>query len=267
MNKILKEPLLHFLLIGLALFIIYANINDKTQLVDDNTLHVSKSDLQKLSQSFVDGRGREPDEIEMKKLLDRFIKNEIFYLEALKKGLDKNDVTIKDHLSKKMKFVLDDLSMIKKPTEVELQKYLTDNADMFKEYNKISFNQVMFKRDEAKKARGESIKFLEKLRTKKSLKVANIGDLIEIDEHKLEKALGHEFGDEIFHAETKQWLGPFATKYGYHLVYIHSITEGEVPKLSDIKDTVEDKLIKKRRLKANKVSYKKLKDSYEIIID
>lgn len=268
MNKFLKEPLFHFLAIGLALFVTYANMNDENEIISENTLHVSKLDIEKINQFFIDGRGREPDEKEKKELLDKFIEDEILYLEALKKGLDKNDNTIKKHLRKKMKFVLDDLNMVEKPTNKDLEEYLQNNGDLFKEEDTISYNQVMFTRKNDKtNVRENSLKFLKALRSKDSSKVAHIGDLINSSEHKLEKTLGHEFGDEIFHTTLKKWMGPFATKYGYHLVYVHKIKLGQIPKLSDIKDKVEAKYMRAKQDEANKIFYKKLQGTYEIIIN
>ena len=167
-----------------------------------------------------------------------------------------------------MKFVLDDLSMVKKPTDKELEIYLNNNSDSFIEDDTISFNQVLFTRQKGDKdVRYRSLQFLEILRSKNSPKVAHVGDLVDSSEHKLEKALGHEFGDEIFHTELKKWMGPFATKYGYHLVYVHKITLGTVPKLETIKDKVEAKYMREKQNEANAIYYKKLQDSYEIVID
>ena len=118
-QTILREPLLHFLLIGIGLFLIYSNMNDTAQ-IDDNNINITKADLQKIDSNWMKSKGRLPNEKEKEKLLESFIQDEILYREALEKGLDKNDDTIHLHLVKKMRFVFNDLSPIAESTDDEI---------------------------------------------------------------------------------------------------------------------------------------------------
>ena len=267
MNKFLKEPLLHFLIIGLALFVIYSNINE-VEVSNKDKIHITKENLDKLSQKWIDAKGKKPNAKEKKELLDNFIKTEVLYREALKKGLEENDGTIKDHLAKKMKFVLDDLAIIQKPTKIELQKYFQNNQEKFQKDASISFNQVVFTYDKDKeKMKSSAINFLKKLQSKKSPKVAFIGDKVELSQKKIIKSFGQEFSDKIFNIQTKKWSGPFSTKHGIHLVYVHYRLSKQTPELSKIKDIVEAEFLNEKRAVENKVFYKKLEDNYKIIVD
>lgn len=265
--NIIKEPLLHFLLIGAALFLIYSNTNETTQELDEDQITVTKNDVKQLAQKFEDAKGRQPNENEKKEILNNFIQEEVLYREALKKGLDKEDATIHLHLAKKMQFILDDLHPIKKPTQAQLESFLQNNKDKFMKEAKISFNQVTFTDDKNKNDIQKSAeKFLSKLLTKTNPKVAFIGDLVELNKKEISKVFGQEFSDKIFTMKMKQWAGPLAAKHGLVLVYIHSIKDAYLPELKDIKEDVELEYIKVEQAKANQVFYKELQKNYKIVV-
>ena len=100
MFRILREPLLHFLLIGFSLFYIYSNINNEV-VVDDTQINISTQDIAKMEKYWIDRTGEAANPEELKKLIDVFVKEEILFREALAKGLDKGDKTIHKHLAKK----------------------------------------------------------------------------------------------------------------------------------------------------------------------
>jgi len=265
---ILKEPLVHFLLIGTALFFIYAQLNDDIIEEGDNQIHITKADIDKLNKSWLNKKGKNPTEKEKEELLKNFIEEEILYREALAKGLDKNDNTIRLHLAKKMKFVFDDLAMIKEPTNAQLEEYLANNSIKFMESASISFNQVLFtQNNESKDINKEAKEFLQKLQKSKSKKISTIGDLVELSKKGITNMFGDEFADSVFNLATKQWHGVIKSKYGLHLIYVHSLNKAKVPKLSDIREKVATEWRKEKLNEANKVFYKSLYKNYDIIID
>jgi len=264
---ILREPLVHFLFIGLSLFFIYSQLNENVE-VDETQVHITKSDLDSISKKFIDYKGREASKEEKKDLINKFIKEEIFYREALTKGLDKNDNTIRTHLAKKMQYVFDDLNFIKEPNEEELKKYLSNNKNMFIEPAQISFNQIVFtKTDNSKDIENESSEFLQKLQSKKSKKVSQIGDLVELSQKAVTKLFGLEFSDQIFNMLNGSWLRTIETKHGLHLVYIHSRTAERLPELSEIREKVISKYKQNQQKIANEKMYKNLLKNYQITID
>ena len=89
MLRILKEPLIHFLLIGASLFFIYSLVNN-TAPQDNNKVYVSKNQLNKIYDAWVDKTGKTPKKMQKKKLVDEYIQQEILFKEAIAKGLDKN---------------------------------------------------------------------------------------------------------------------------------------------------------------------------------
>lgn len=265
--SVLREPLLHFLLIGAGLFFIYYQINDSA-LDNEKSIHVTKADVETLSDKWFKSKGRAPSEEEKQQQLDNFIQEQVLYSEAIERGLDKNDETIRIHLAKKMKFVFDDLTFIPEPTEEELTKFLSDNSSKFKESATISFNQVVFTQDKVSKDIDEDAKqFLQRLKNSSSSKISTIGDKVELSEKAVSNIFGEEFASLAFSLPVKTWEGPIRTKHGVHLIYIHSRTNEHIPEFSKIRENILIEWRKKKRDEANEIFYNNLYKKYEIIID
>ena len=189
MRKIIREPLIHFLLIGALLFLAYSNINDSLP-EDENKITITQTQINDINSKFIQAKGREPSKQEAKELLDNYIKEEILFREALEKGLDKNDNTIRLHLAKKMQYVLDDLNVVTEPSENELQKFLKNNSKLFQESPSISFNQVVFTNVKDLK---EADTFLKKLQDSKNVKKSTIGNKVELNQKLSKKYLALSF--------------------------------------------------------------------------
>ena len=264
---ILKEPLVHFLLIGAGLFFLYSLV-DSSKAEDKNQIYITKERLASISSQWIKSKGKEPTDKEMQEQLKLFIEDEIFYREALEKGLEKNDDTIRTHLAQKMKFIFDDLTTIPKPTEKELKKYLSDNSSKFIEDASASFNQVVFTpKQKLKNIEEEAKQFLLRLQSSKSKKVSSIGDIFELTQKGIRNTFGEKFSTTIFSLPLKSWQGPFKTKYGIHLLYVHSREKAQLPEFSQIKQSLKVEWQKTKRDEANGKFYKELSKSYEVIIN
>ena len=107
MNKLLKEPLIHFLLIGLAIFILYGIVGESEN--DDNTIVFDSYDLNNVLSKWEKQWKRPPTKEELRNTIEQNLRQELFYQEALKMNLDHNDEIIKRRLSQKMQFLSNDL--------------------------------------------------------------------------------------------------------------------------------------------------------------
>lgn len=76
------------------------------------------------------------------------------------------------------------------------------------------------------------------------------------------------FADRVFAIDQPQenWLGPFQSEYGYHLVLLSSNKEGYVPPLTDIRSKVLDDLTRIRVKEQLDLLYEEVRSTYEIQI-
>ena len=106
MKRLLKEPLLHFLLLGAAIFIAYRLVAARQRLGGNGRR--DRRAVEHLAAGFEKTWQRPPTDEELKGLIDDWVREEIATREALALGLDKDDTVIRRRLRQKLEFVSDD---------------------------------------------------------------------------------------------------------------------------------------------------------------
>jgi len=122
MDKIIKAPLFHFLVLGALLFASYSFLNPDSSFKNDVVI-VDKGQIQHIKDKFLNDWGREPSADEVKILINGAVLTEIYYREGLKLGLDKNDMVIKKRIRKKMELFSPDKATLKKQQKQMLKNY------------------------------------------------------------------------------------------------------------------------------------------------
>ena len=146
LQKILREPLLHFLVLGAGLFVLYGVVG---KLADERSdrIVVTEAKIGNLAEVFERTWRRPPTPAELDGLIEDHLKEEIFYREALALGLDRDDTVIRRQLRLKMQFISEDVATQTEPTEAELRAFLAEHADRFRSPSRISFTQVYLSPD------------------------------------------------------------------------------------------------------------------------
>ena len=147
MRNWLKEPLLHFLVIGTLLFVVFAVFNKQENAVDIKKIVVSAGDMERLAANWSKKWNRQPTEAELKGLIDSYIKEEVYYREALALGLDQDDTVLRRRLMQKMEFLSNDLADLNNPDETALNEYFLANSDKYELPARISFTHIYFSLD------------------------------------------------------------------------------------------------------------------------
>lgn len=218
MEKILKEPLLHFLLGGLLLFAVYGILNNER---DKNNILIDDNLIGELSAKWEMKRNRKPTLQEIEGLIEQYIEQEVLYLEALAMNLDHNDEIIKRRLAQKLEFISDEFSESLHPSEEMLINYYEENKENYKKPTIYTFQQVYFSNDKRINALQDAKNALntknpEKLgdHTALALEFSNV-DVMRID-----RDLGFQFTSALDTLATKEWTGPIISGLGVHIVYI-----------------------------------------------
>ena len=145
MKKLLKEPLIHFVLIGFGLFVLYGWVSDGNDSPDK--IYFDDYDMNNLIASWEMQWKRLPTDEELKSLVRQNIRQEVFYQEALKMNLDHNDEIIKRRLAQKMNFLSNDLAKLKEPSDQDLMSYYDQNKEKYMLSPVYSLYQVSFRSD------------------------------------------------------------------------------------------------------------------------
>ena len=144
----LREPLLHVLLIGATLFVVYYALNPSAgRHQDPNRIVITADDLAQIRLTWMAQWRRPPTPEEMRNLLDGKIREEVLFREAMALGLDKDDTIVKRRLAQKMQFVMEDASALRVPADEELRRWFAQNAQLFATPSLVTFRHLYFSPD------------------------------------------------------------------------------------------------------------------------
>lgn len=271
LNKILREPLVHFLVIGVGLFFVFELIRepapDRT-----NRIVVDAGQVEQLSAQFKRTWMRTPTKAELEGLIESHIRDEVYYREALAMGLDQNDPMIRLRMRQKLEFILEDFSNTEDPDEQVLSLYLEKNVDRFQIKPQLSFRQVYLNPDKHGDLQKDAARILEELsggaRPEKlgdPSMVASAFDLSPQDV--IARFFGGSFAEELVGLTPGQWKGPLYSALGAHLVLITEFRAGRTPELAEIRSQVERDYLAQRRRELKDAAYQKLREGYEVVIE
>jgi hypothetical protein len=274
LKKILREPLLHFLILGAGIFVVFGAVGDRGDDKPDRIV-VTAGHIEYLVQGWTRTWQRPPTPQELEGLIEDYIREEILYREALVMGLDKDDIIVRRRLRQKMEFLVEDIAAAAEPTEKELQVFLERNADAFRVQRRVSFSHIYLSRDR----RGASVhrdaeRLLRELgKGNGRVDPAKIGDPFLIPheyqwspETEVVKLFGREFGARLMDLEPGRWTGPVESGYGVHLVLVRERTEGGLPELPDVREVVRREWLAARRREANAAFLRRLREKYTVIV-
>jgi PPIC-type PPIASE domain len=269
----LREPLLHFLVLGAGLFVLFGLIGEPAGERSDRIV-ITEAKIGDLAELFERTWRRPPTPAELDGLIEDHIKEEIFYREALALGLDRDDTVIRRQLRLKMQFVSEDVAQPAEPTENELRAFLAEHPDRFRKPSRISFAQVYLSPDRrGEDAWGDAERMLIALNAGES-DPAEAGDpfLLEHDyrdlaAHDVERLFGGEFAARVAELPVGRWSGPVESGYGLHLVLVRERTAARLPDLSEVHEAVANQWRAARQEEANRAFYEALRANYEVTVE
>jgi len=275
MNKLLRDPLSHFLAIGMVLFALSFWIGGPSE--DSlRIIRLSANDVEGIKQLWAKIRFRPPTEVELKGLIDSRIKEEILYREALALGLSEDDTIIRRRLAQKMEFLGEGLIDPGEPNEQDLHAYLKAHSEDFQKPARISFEHVYLNPE----WRGENIEqdaqaLLVSFQARDGEVDANhAGDPILLDTRfdlssrtSIANTFGEKFAEALMDLPQRQWEGPVRSAYGLHVVYVHERQKSRLPDLNDVRGRVRLALLSERRRHSKDKFYQTIRDQYEIIVE
>jgi hypothetical protein len=271
-KKYYKEPLLHFLIIGAMIFVLFSIVNKEEAVTTGNNILVSTADIERLSGNWARKWNRPPTETELQGLIESYIKEEVYYREALALGLDQNDTILRRRLMQKMEFLSNDLAELNTPDETALNKYFLDNQEKYELPARVSFTHIYFSLDKRGAKASEDAKSV--LSGLNVLRAPELGDsfMMEYDfvqetPFEVERLFGDVFAETLFTLEPGVWQGPIESGYGHHLVRITEKIEARLPELASVIDKVRTDLMFEQRQKMNKEIYEKFKERYEVVVE
>jgi hypothetical protein len=273
-RSFIREPLVQFLLLGAALFLIDAWLRPAAAPAASTEIVVSEARIRNLAQNFRRTWQRPPTAEELDGLVQTHVREEVLYREALALGLDRDDAIIRRRLQQKVEFISEEAAALAKPTDAELDAYLKAHADAFRTEPRATFVQVYLdphKREATLAA--DAKRLLDALgRAGTAPELASLGDRLSLLEPRYDDAsqaevarlFGSEFAEALVTQPVGKWVGPIASGYGVHLVRVDALRPGGMPALADVRPLVEREWANARRQAFGKAFYEKLRARYTV---
>ncbi|WP_293459388.1 peptidylprolyl isomerase [Phenylobacterium sp.] len=267
LRRALAEPLVQFLLIGAVLFVGLSAVRAAQKPV----VRIEAQDLNQLATYWEAQMQRPPNKVELAGIIRDRIDEELLAREALRLGLDKDDMIIRRRLAQKMSFATEDLAAAEEPTEAQLRAYFTQHADRYAAAAHVSFRQVFFSGDrphgQAEQAARQALGMSGETKRDPSgdpffFPLAYDG----IATRDLERDYGQAFVQALERAPVGEWSGPVMSPYGWHLIEVTSRTPAPPTSFESVRDHVREAWIDERRTQANAEFMQSLRKRYKVIV-
>jgi hypothetical protein len=206
------------------------------------------ADLAHVSARFQRTWNRPPTPVELRKAFERYARDEVFYREALARGLDRNDPVVKMSLVRKITMLGTAQIQDSKPGDDEIKAYFELRTERYRVPAALYLVQVYLSWEK----RGERIdadaaELLERLRQNDPPpgELAGLGDVTmlptyadDMSETELAGTFGDMFRDAVMMLEVGRWEGPVKSEFGLHLVKVIEREESRIPDWTEVRDRI-----------------------------
>lgn len=260
-----REPLVHFIAGGLAIFALFAWLGEPADPAS-RTIRLTQADQAQLALGFERAMGRPPAQAELDALIERWIRDEVLYREALRLGLDEDDPVIRRRLAQKMDVIAASAADAEQPSDAELQRWLEAHPARFVPDAALSFDQLYFPSREAAQAA-----------------IGDVGGsgwrdlgrpiaLPQSFEATARNAVADQLGEDFTRAldgmaADGRWRGPVASPLGWHLVRLRERKLGALPQLAAIRTRVENDWRAETERMRQEAGFRVLRDAYTVKVD
>lgn len=270
-KHLLREPLIHFLLLGLALFAVHSAVAPDAR--NDRQIVVTAGQVYALGAQFEKLWGRSPTQQELAGLVDSWVHDEILYREGVKLGLDRDDAVVKRRVRQKLEVLAEEELATAAPSDADLSVYLASNHARFSRPARVSFEQVLL---DPATVGGDTARVVAGVRAalERGADPAMIGQATLLPSREDDRPLdlvARDFGDEFTRALAQlpagEWTGPVRSGFGVHVVRITRRAGESVPPLDSVRAEVTREWENARREHALAESYRRLRAAYDVRVE
>jgi hypothetical protein len=277
MKRLLREPLIHFLLIGAVLFGLHSfTESGRPATVSSKEIRLSLDEINQLTLLFQSQWRRPPTPQELQRMVENKVQQEVLYREALAMGLDRDDEIVKRRMAQKMQFLAEDVAAAREPTTVELRSWFDENTAKFAQPPRLSFRHLYFSPDRrGTRARDDAEQALAKLAGQPvDANIAGpLADPFMFQDYYRDRApdyLAKEFGPPFALAVAKlppgSWQGPIESGFGWHLVFVDTVIPGRVPAFEEVEPDVRTAWLGEQKALAWERAYKGMRANYTVLL-
>lgn len=264
-----KDPLLHFLVVGGAMFALLSWLGSGPS---SERILISSADIAEMSRAAELLQGRPVTRAELDTLVESAVRDEVYYRRALQLGLDVDDDEVRRRLIEKMRYLTEDLAD-PEPANVDLEAWFADNRAAFEIPELVSFEQVFFSpRERGEAARTDAENALGQLLAGAGADAFGDDRLFETlieeaDADRVRILFGEAMADAVFSEPTGVWFGPFESDFGWHVVRIVARSEARDPSFAEVEAAVRSAYTAEKLAAANRAAFEEMLGHFDVAVE
>lgn len=276
-SGILRRPSVHIVILGVVVAAAILIAKGPPTGDEARRVVVTGADLLQLRAGFMRTWQREPTAVELRGELEKFIRQEVLYREALARGYDRDDLVVRRAMQQKMEFLAASQALREPPTDDEIEAYFGLRKERYRLPAVVSFAQVYVSVDR----RGESAlqdaeALLERLRREdpEFAELTSWGDSIMLPavasgmtEQEIRSTFGDEFAGAVVDLEMGDWQGPVSSGYGLHIVKVTRRQDSRIPDPKEVAPRIVGDMEYEARTAAKEQLYQEIAQNYQIMLD
>ena len=275
LRRLLREPLVHFLVIGLLVFGAW-KLRHWDEPSNPTEIRVGATELRWLHDTWLGQFGHAPDPTEMQTAIRGYVDEEMRYREGLALGLDRDDTIVRRRLAQKYDFTLGSQTASVNPTGGQLRDYFARKGARYPAPVLSSFRQVYLGAShEALQEAGRRLAALQPARRTDSQAPLGPGDDLPFPRCRTRAAptdLARDYGPSFAEVVSGRlpagaWQGPVQSGYGYHLVLVTARTKGGQMTLDAARPLVEADWRREQIEQARAREDRNLRRRYQVTVD
>ena len=270
-----REPLLHFVLLGLLTWCVCDYGNGRRERY---TIHIGAAQREYLASTYRQQFGQPPGSVQLARLIDGYVSDEIRFREGLALGLDRDDEIVRRRVIQKYDFLRSDLVVPEQPTPAVLERWFEQNRMRYQIPERVSFAQVYFASPDDRPVSTvpeRVLRALAQLREAHASRAEGVGDPFPgpsdvgaLTKDDAVRVFGQsEVSEELFSVPIGQWTGPMRSGYGWHLIYLTHRLAARVPTLEEVRGRVLADYLADQREAINAGQFNALKARYTLTWD
>jgi hypothetical protein len=270
LRRLLGEPMLHFLVIGIALFGAYGWIAPVDSV--GQRIVISQGVVDDLVTQHVAARGRTPSTVELNHLIESYVREEILYREGVKLGLERDDIVVKRRVRQKIELLAEEDASTGAPSDADLMAYLTRNAARFVQPAVLTFEQVFVGHATSAQGDGRAEATRAALRSGADPETLGTPTLLprrmtRTPADLVAREFGNAFATALEKATVGEWAGPIDSSFGAHYVRVLDRIPAAELALAAVRDAVVREWENDRRQRARQSAYDRMRGEYEVSIE
>ncbi|WP_417666831.1 peptidyl-prolyl cis-trans isomerase [Roseibium sp.] len=273
LRTILREPLVHFLVLGALIFGYYAIASPASDTGDATAngrakIVISDQTALRLESEFMAIWQRPPSTEEKHKLIDNYVREEILVREAVRLGLDQDDAVLRRRLVQKLEFLNNSAARAVSPKDEDLRAHYDANHDTYMRSGRIAFEQIFL----GEKPDAERLADI-RVALGNGVAAETLGErtllpfsVMLAAEERVAGIFGRTLFDQLIDLPPERWHGPLKSGFGYHLIRIVDYQPRKLLAFENVRALVTEDWVLARAQQLRSQRYDALRKQYRIIL-